>query len=86
MPVRGSTERVRWGVIAQWLGEGGGQHGDAIPAALGLPDQDLAAAEVDVLYTQAQALHEAHPGAVQQARQQRVGSIHPGKHRARLLA
>ena len=43
-----------------------GRHGDAILAALAMAHQQLAALEFDILDAQAQALEQAHAGAVEQ--------------------
>ena len=48
------------------------QHGDAILAPLALAHQDLAAFERHILHAQTQAFQDAHPGAVQQRRDEPV--------------
>jgi hypothetical protein len=45
-----------------------GQQRHPVPIALATSDDDLVAPEVNVLATQAAALHQAQPGTVQQCR------------------
>ena len=61
---------------AQRILERGGQHHDAVLAALAFAHDDRAAVEVDVLHAQAQRLGQAHAGAVEQAAEERRGR-HP---------
>jgi hypothetical protein len=61
---------------AQLVRDGRGQHDDTVLVALGLPHHDDLPVEVDVLGAQAQDLHQAHAGAVQQATDDADLSLH----------
>jgi hypothetical protein len=51
------------------------QHGDAILVSLALADDDQAALEVQILHPQAQALHFAHAGSVEQPEDELVDTF-----------
>ena len=56
------------------------QHDDAVLATLAVAHDDDLTREVDVLDTQAGAFEQAHPGAVQQAPEQRRHAFEPRQH------
>ena len=60
----------------QRFGQTARQHRVPILAALAITYHDLVAGEVHVLHPQAQALHQAHPGAVQQTGDQPRPPLH----------
>jgi hypothetical protein len=65
---------------AQRRFERGRQHHHPVLPALALAHDDGTAVEVDVLDTQAQPFHQAHAGAIEQLRQQRMlGRSHLGQ-------
>ena len=62
------------------------QHRHAILESLAVADQDLAAREIDVLHAQPHALHDPHPGAVEEPAEQPVHAAQAREHRGHLLA
>ena len=63
----------------------GGQHHDAVFAALALAHHDGAACEIDVLDPQTQAFQQAHAGAVEQLAEQTVVIRQGGQHLRHLV-
>lgn len=51
------------------------QHRDAILGAFSAPHCDRAASKVDILDAQSDTFHQAHPGAIKQARHQQVCAL-----------
>ena len=63
-------------VMLQRINEGVGQHGNPIFKALAIPHDDLTLIELDVFDTQAEALHQAQPTAVEEFSHELVGAVH----------
>ncbi len=62
-------------VLPELLGDRRRQHGSPVLVSLAGPDRNLPAFEVDVLDPQPQALHDTHPGPVEQSRHQFVDAL-----------
>ncbi len=73
-------------VRAQRPDDAARQQRDAILEPLAVADQDLASREVDVLHAQPHALHDPHPGAVEEPAEQPVHAAQPTEHRCHLFA
>ena len=56
------------------------QHRHPIPGALAVTDAYLSRGKIDILYAQANPVHQTHSGAVQQTREQAADRVHPLQH------
>jgi len=73
-------------MAAQRGSDARGEHRHPVARALAVAHDDLAPREVDVLHAQAQRLHDAQAGAVEQAQDQAGRARSAREHRAHLLA
>ena len=73
-------------LAGEWLAEGLGEHGDAVLRPFAVADGDLAHLKVHVLDSEADAVHEAQAGAVEQARHEVVLPVEAGEQRSHLGA
>lgn len=63
-------------LFASRRGQRNRQHGHPVLASISLPDKDFPTAELHILDPQGHARHQAHAGALHQARQQRMHPLH----------